>query len=241
MDRLNCGFEVKFAADADEGVISGYGAVFGNTDSYGDVIAKGAFRDTLRESKKTGNWPALLSQHGGWGMSADDLMPIGIWTSMEEDDKGLYVEGKLALNTQRGKDAFELLKMQPRPALNGLSIGFFAKEFALGTKPGEPRRTLKKIDLVEVSLVTSPANPKARVSNVKTLASRLTSEDFRDYEATLRMKGLSRTDAVKAVSGLKEWLQRDAGAPDTGLRDEAAAAKHLTELLAGIKGVRAGL
>lgn len=194
-------FDVKFADGAPDGTVTGYGAVFGNVDSYGDVIAKGAFRETLREHKKAGTMPAMLMQHGGWGMGADDMTPVGIWTSMSEDDNGLVVEGRLALDTQRGKEAYALLKMEPRPALDGLSIGYVAKAWEVGTKPDEPRRTLKKIELWEVSLVTFPANPKARLDGVKADGIRT----IREFEDFLRDEGGFSHAAAKqiAASGFK--------------------------------------
>jgi HK97 family phage prohead protease len=214
MERLAFGLgEVKFAGSDTDMSFAGYGAVFGNVDSYGDVIAKGAFSKTLTDSKRGGNWPAMLSQHGG--MLGNDMTPIGVWTEMREDDHGLYVEGKLA-DTERGREAYSLLKMQPRPALNGLSIGYRATEWSMRAKPDEPRRTLKSIDLYEVSLVTMPANPKARVSSVKNF-------DPREIEDALRDAGISRSDSVKAVAVLKT-LQRDAGEPEDAPRDEKATA-----------------
>jgi len=198
MQRFDCGLvEVKAAAD-DSMTFTGYGAVFGNVDSYGDVIAAGAFAETLRSAKTSGQWPAMLSQHGGFMGSADDMMPIGVWTDMAEDGRGLWVEGKLA-PTVRGREAYELLRMKPRPALNGLSIGFTAKEYTVGTKPKEPRRTLKTIDLMEVSLVTMPANPKARVTAVKA------DMTIREFEAALREQlGFSHAMAKKiALHGFK--------------------------------------
>lgn len=210
--------EIKAISDdsGDEMTFSGYGAVFGNIDSYGDVIAKGAFAETLKLAKKSGVWPVMLSQHGG--MFGDDSTPIGIYTEMREDDTGLWVEGKLA-NTPRGKEAYELLKMKPRPAYNGLSIGFRTKEFEMGTKPDEARRTIKKVDLLEVSLVTFPANDKARVLSVK--------NEFnpRELEDGLRDAGLSRADSVKAVAVFKSMLRRDGAVPETDPCDEEAEAK----------------
>ena len=204
--RLDCGLiELKLAgAETAEMAFSGYGAVFGNLDSYGDVIQKGAFAATLREAKKSGNWPAMLMQHGGWAMGADDMTPVGIWTAMEEDDIGLKVEGKLA-DTARGREAYGLLKMTPRPAITGLSIGYIAKEWTMGSKPEEPRRTLKKLELMEVSLVTFPANGKARVSQVK---NGLT---IREAERALRDVGFSQTEAKAILAGgFKAMPQRDA-------------------------------
>jgi hypothetical protein len=220
IERLFVGLgEVKITADADspdDMTFAGYGAVFGNVDSYGDVIAKGAFADTLKKARSSGQWPALLSQHGG--MFGDDSTPIGIYTEMREDDVGLYVEGKLA-PTAKGKEAYELLKMKPRPAYNGLSIGFRPTEWVMRSKPEEPRRTLKAVDLLEVSLVTFPANGKARVTSVKS--------EFnpRVIEDGLRDAGLSRADSVRAVAVLKDILQRDAEEPETDPRDEDAAAE----------------
>jgi HK97 family phage prohead protease len=212
--------EVKFAPDASGMMFEGYGAYFGNVDSYGDVIAKGAFAQTLRDAKKTGTYPAMLLQHGNW-LGGDDNMPVGIWTSMKEDDKGLVVEGKLA-DTQRGKDAYALLKMEPRPAITGLSIGYRVKEMVLGTKPKEPRRTLTAVELFEVSLVTFPANDKARVTGVKSVNARV-------LEAALRSElKLSQTDAVRAVALVKQHL-RDGGAFDGGDDRDGADLKAIAD------------
>jgi uncharacterized protein len=214
LDRNAFGLcEVKFAEDDDPETrmtFSGYGAMFGNVDSYGDVIEAGAFKKTLRDAQKSGQWPAMLMQHGGWAMSADDLTPVGVWTAMEEDDKGLKVTGKLAA-TVRGNEAYALLKMSPRPAINGLSIGYYARKFTVGTKADEPRRTLHEVDLVEVSLVTFPANPKARIGSVK-------SGDglgVRDAEKALREAGFSINEAKAILAkGFGAIGQREVADPD---------------------------
>jgi HK97 family phage prohead protease len=165
MEFLTCFFETKASPNDDEGIIRGYGSVFGNIDSCGDIVAPGAVKKTVEESKSGAkSWPAMLLQHGDG--TADGQMPIGLWTSIEEDNTGLRLEGKLA-NTERGREAYALLKMQPRPALNGLSIGFRAKDYELHGKGRAARRTLKAIDLVECSLVTFPANRLATVTGVK--------------------------------------------------------------------------
>jgi hypothetical protein len=219
LEHFACGLELKFADDgASTMSFAGYGAVFGNVDSYGDVIQKGAFRDTLREAKKSKNWPAMLSQHGGWGLDAESMTPIGIWTDMEEDDTGLKVEGKLA-DTPRGREIYTLMKMSPRPAINGLSIGYRVKEFVLGTKPEEPRRTLKKIDLFEVSPVTFPANPKARVASVKSIEAISTLAQAESY---LRDADgpFSRAQAVAFVSRIKAIRPSDS--EDEGMAGDVA-------------------
>ena len=110
-DYLDVPFEVK--AVSDDGLFSGYGSVFGVLDSYKEVVAPGAFAESLQ-----GRMPALLWQHRAGE-------PIGVYTAVREDAVGLYVEGKLALKTARGAEAYELLKMR---ALSGLSIGFVTRE-----------------------------------------------------------------------------------------------------------------
>lgn len=223
MDHLQCGLiELKLAgASADDMTFSGYGAVFGNVDSYGDVIAKGAFSDTIKEAKASGLWPAMLSQHGGYGLSADDNNPIGVWAEMREDDTGLYLEGKLA-PTARGIEMHALMKMQPRPAITGLSIGYIPIEWTMRSAPDEPRRTLKKVKLIEISPVTFPANNKARIQSAKNEFTKRTAE------RALRDAGFSQSEAKRIVAdGFKATTQRDVG----GLADLAAALRRNVSLI----------
>lgn len=203
MRHINCGLiELKFAPDGTDTMsFEGYGAVFGNVDAYGDVIEPGAFATYLADVKNgKQSWPAMLLQHGGWGMSAEDLTPIGVWTDLAEDGNGLKVSGKLA-DTPRGREIHQLMKMQPRPAIDGLSIGYIPKEWEQRSKPEDPRRRLKRIDLVEISPVTFPANGKARVDAVKSI---------RTAEQALRDVGFSQSEA-KAIlaSGFKAIPQRE--------------------------------
>jgi HK97 family phage prohead protease len=185
-------FEFKFSDDGAKGAFSGYGAIFSNVDSYGDVLEKGAFGASLKEWEGKGKYPPMLLQHGGF-FSADDMLPIGKWTSMEENAKGLKVEGELfALQTERGQYIYEGLKSG---VLDGLSIGYRAKEFVIGTKPGEPRRSLKAVELIELSVVTFPANDKARISAVKSEI-----RTIRDFEAFLRDAGGYSNAAAKAIA-----------------------------------------
>lgn len=222
--RVECGLvELKFAgADATEMTFEGYGAVFNNVDSYGDVIAKGAFRETMREAKASGQWPAMLLQHGGWGMSADDMTPIGVWTDMEEDDTGLFLKGKLA-PTARGTEMYALMKMQPRPAINGLSIGYIPIKWKMRSTPDEPRRTLEQVKLMEISPVTFPANPKARIQAAKNKTG------IRLAEKALRDAGFSAGDAkaIVACGFNPQKPQRDVG----GLSQLAAALQRSTTAL----------
>lgn len=203
--HLNCGLiELKFAPSEDGAEtmsFEGYGAVFGNVDAYGDVIEPGAFASYLADVKNgKQNWPAMLLQHGGWGMSAEDLTPIGVWTELAEDGKGLKVAGKLA-DTPRGREIHQLMKMSPRPAIDGLSIGYIPKEWEQRSKPEDPRRRLKRIDLVEISPVTFPANGKARVDAVKSI---------RTAEQALRDVGFSQSEAKAILAeGFKSIPHRE--------------------------------
>lgn len=205
-------FEVKFDdGGAPAGTFEGYGAAFGNVDSYGDVIQKGAFRETLGEWRKARKLPPMLVQHGGWMMTDMDAIPVGKWESMSEDDTGLYVKGRLInLDTERGKNIYGAMR---EGVLDGMSIGYRAKEFAVGTKPEEPRRTLKKIDLVELSVVTFPANGMARVSAVKAAGDIRTIREFEDF---LRDVGKFSHAAAKAIaaSGFKASDPRDEDGAD---------------------------
>lgn len=231
MNRQECRLEIKSAQPAvpEEGMtFSGYGAVFGNIDSYGDVIEKGAFTKTIEEFKASGKWPAMLSQHGGWLSSAQDMTPVGVWTEMREDDHGLYVEGKLA-DTPRGRELYELMKMTPRPAIDGMSIGYFVTEYTDEKKDGELIRHIKGIDLVELSLVTFPANKEARIADVK--SEELT---IRDAEHALRDAGFSRAEAKRILAeGFNSSLSlRDAEEKD----DSSEIAELLRRNISAMSG-----
>jgi HK97 family phage prohead protease len=220
--------EVKVATKDSEGTFAGYGSVFGNEDSYGDVIKPGAFKQTIKEWKAKGKYPKMLLQHGGMGVMAIDGIPIGKYRHMEEDSKGLFLEGKLfAINTERGQYINEGLQSGE---LDSLSIGFMTREFIAGTKAGEPRRTLTNIDLWEVSIVTFPANDKAVITDVKAL-----SELKREWEAAFRDGGLSRADALKAVSVLSRLYQRDAEAPYHATPCDEVVSDEEKELLAWLQ------
>jgi HK97 family phage prohead protease len=206
------------------GRFSGYGAVFGNEDSTGDVIQRGAFADSLREWKARGKLPPMLLQHGGgpFGGGASDLLPVGQWRAMAEDPRGLHVEGQLfALGTEKGQYLYEGLKSG---VLDGLSIGYRTRD-AKAKRPGDVRM-LTNLDLWEVSIVTFPANAQARVMAVKALtpANLRDVEDFlyRDLKDEL---GFSHVTAKRVVASIRKYLHRDGGGDDPARehRDGAAA------------------
>jgi len=220
--------EVKFDADdiTEKGEFTGYGAVTGNVDSYGDMIARGAFKETLREWETGGKLPPMLLQHG-MGLDNEAGLPVGRWLEMEEDDRGLWVKGRLInLDTERGKGVYGAIR---EGVLDGLSIGYRAKEFVNRTRPDEPRRTLKSVALREVSLVTFPANVDARVAAVKSEAA---IETIRDFETFLRHTGGFSHAAAKSIAahGYKPADLRDeAEGKGADPRDEGAA--ELAEIL----------
>lgn len=194
---------------AEDGTVEGYGSVFGVRDSYDDVIAAGAFVKSLAEHKAAGSMPAMLWQH-----NSDE--PIGVWTDMAEDEKGLRVKGMLALDTVRGREAHALLKLG---ALNGLSIGFMSKQWSYDRETEV--RTLTEIDLWEVSLVTFPANERARVTNVKASdVGAITS--IRDAERALRDAGLSAEVARAFVAQVKRIALEERDAPGAAAAMQAA-------------------
>lgn len=177
------------------GTFAGYGSVYGVIDQGDDIVAQGCFTDSLAEWQNKGRMPALLWQHRA-------SEPIGVYTSIKEDENGLYVEGKLALKTQQGAEAYELLQMK---AISGLSIGFMTREDSFDQKTGV--RTIKKADLWECSLVTFPMNDEARIESVKSIAQ---INDFKSAEHFLRESGgLSRSESTAFVSRIKSLTQRD--------------------------------
>lgn len=186
-DHLDIPFQIK--AVSDDGLFSGYGSVFNVVDSYKEIVAPGAFTESLQ-----GRMPSLLWQH----RSGE---PIGVYTAVREDSVGLVVEGKLALKTARGAEAYELMKMG---AITGLSIGFVTREDSYDKVTGI--RTLNKVDLWEVSLVTFPANDAARISTVKGMEE---IKSLSDAEAYLRdAGGLSRREATAFISRIKSLRGR---------------------------------
>jgi len=187
-------FDVKEISDT--GTFTGYGSVFGVIDSYDEIVAPGAFAASLAAHKTKGTMPVLLWQH----RSGE---PIGVFTEMVEDSVGLKVHAQIAMKTQRGAEAYELLKMR---AISGLSIGFMPREEAHDRATGIT--TLTKVDLIETSLVTFPANDAARVQGVKGIE---VIEDLKSAEQFLRDAGLSRREATAFISRVKSLSQSDSG------------------------------
>ena len=187
----------------DNGEFSGYGSVFGNRDSYGDVVVQGAFAKSLAEHAAKGRMPKLFWQHDPW-------MPIGKWLEMAEDEVGLKVTGRLNMDVQQGREAYALLKAGD---IDGLSIGY--RTLQSEEDEGGDVRLLQELDLVEVSVVSLGANDQALVSAVKTIrGGGLPS--LPEFEGFLREAGFSKTEsAAIAGKGLSHLLRSESGdAPD---------------------------
>ncbi|MEE9311228.1 MAG: HK97 family phage prohead protease [Planctomycetota bacterium] len=209
MRYLDCNFEIKQVAD--EGSFIGYASTYGNIDEGGDKVARGAFKDSLAERQ-----PRMFWMH-------DIREPVGAWTKITDNAKGLKVEGQLALGTQRADEARVLMAMQP-PAVSGLSIGFLSEDSDIDKRTGV--RTIKKAQLFEISIVSMPMNDRAQISAVKALIEDGETPSRTDFEAILRDAGLSHTKAKLVMSlGYKGLLSRN---DDTDLIETI---KKTTEVL----------
>ena len=142
MDYKSLSFKLNGVPD-DDGKFEGYASVFDIVDQGMDVVAPGAFRRSLDSGRSV----KLLWQH-------DMGQPIGVWEEIKEDEKGLFVRGRLLNDVQQGREANALMRAG---AIDSMSIGFRTKE-AVAEGNGSVRR-LTEIELFEVSLVTFPMLP----------------------------------------------------------------------------------
>lgn len=204
---------------SETGEFAGYGSVFENIDDGGDVVHRGAFETSIAEFKASGNMPPVL-----WSHSPQE--PIGVYTDLKEDDRGLYVEGKLAIKTTKGRDIYELAKMG---AVKGLSIGYSIREGGAFFDKGI--RHLTNLELWETSFVTFPMNPKAQISAVKNAPM-----TEREFEKLLREAGFSKTQAMGIIaSGFKSLKLRDS-AEDEKEKSAAEVLQLLKSLNQKLRG-----
>lgn len=175
--------DIKLYQENDERKFEGYASTFGNMDRQGDIVDAGAFAKSLATHNAQKTMPAMLLHH-------DLKRPIGKWTHMTEDQKGLRVTGTLTAGVRDADEAYALLK---DGAINSMSIGYRVRDEEYDSR--SKANHLKEIDLHEVSLVTIPANASALVSAVKDEAGDI---NIRELENVLRDAGLSRKEA-KAI------------------------------------------
>jgi HK97 family phage prohead protease len=163
-----------------DGTFAGYASLFDREDLGRDIVLPGAFRDSLRQRGAAGI--RMLYQH-----KPDE--PIGIWEHLKEDVRGLYARGRLMLAVARAREVLALMRAG---ALDGLSIGFRTLTGNRDAKTGI--RRLARIDLWEISIVTFPMLPEARVAQVKSDHHRLLSAIG---DATRRMQRASAERRVQ--------------------------------------------
>lgn len=203
MERKDLSLEIKIEDVTNTGSFHGYASTFGGEpDSYGDVVAKGAFKNSIAKGGRNRNGIALL-----WNHRSDD--PLGIWKSLIEDSKGLDVHGQLAMDTQIGREKHILMKMG---AIKGLSIGYNTISYEYDEK--KEIRTLKEVDLWEISLVTFPANVHATIQGVKAFEEAST---IREFERAMRDAGLSARQTKYIISLCRDSFERERRHRDGGL------------------------
>lgn len=212
-------YALETKAIGSDGEFEGYASTFGNVDQGGDIVEPGAFIDGIVKARKDGRAIPMLWQH-----KQDE--PIGIWTDLAEDAKGLYVKGQLILDGDPvAQRAYGKLKAK---ALGGMSIGYRIPPGGIvedDKRPGVSR--LKTIDLREISLVTMPMNIEARFTAVKAMADaieKLKAGDRlseREWERLLKAEpfGLSNSQAERAV---RINLKRGQGDPDATTANDPA-------------------
>jgi len=190
--------EIDFKSIGDGGEFSGYISTFGNVDQGGDMIMPGAFDESIAMHKKRGTMPKMLWQH-------DPSIPIGIWTDLQIDEKGVKGNGKLLLDIPKGRETYILVKSR---AVDGISIGYRTVD---ADRLPSGVRELKRVNLFEASVVTFPMNIESTITSVKSL------DSIRDVERVLRDAGVPNAFAKLVAShgydeakALLESQQRDA-------------------------------
>lgn len=169
-------FEIKRDPDQD-GVFEGYASVFGVVDLGMDVVERGAFAKALGSGRKV----RMLWQH-------DMNEPIGVWDELREDDRGLYVKGRLLKDVRRGAEAMALMRAD---AIDSLSIGYRTIEAA--PEGNGAVRKLIEVELHEISIVTFPMLPAAKITAIKSI------KTIREFEKAMRDAGFSQREA-KAIA-----------------------------------------
>jgi len=203
-------FELKKEPDTD-GFFEGYASVFGVVDQGLDVVERGAFAKTLGQRKVK-----MLWQH-------DMGQPIGVWDEVAEDERGLFVKGRLLKDVRQGAEAMALMRAG---AIDSMSIGY--RTVQADSEGGGAVRKLMEVDLFEISLVTFPMLPDAKITAIKSITT------IREFERALRDAGFSQTEAkAVAAEGFKGLATHrdDAEQIDnealTGLHNEITRIKEM--------------
>ncbi len=147
--KISYPLELKEVRDGESGEFCGYASVFNVEDSYGDVVVKGAFDESIKESRKR----PLLWQH-------EQNTPIGVITAIQEDNYGLFIRGRFLLEVKKAREAYALVK---NGSISGLSIGYIPRRFSRI----DGGRKLLSVNLLEISLVTFASNKLAKITEIK--------------------------------------------------------------------------
>lgn len=211
MNYLTKSVALDIKAMTDTGHFTGYGSVFNVVDKGNDIVLPGAFEDSLKAWKKAGRQVPVLWQH-----QTDE--PIGSWPDLKEDDYGLLGDAELWL--EEAPYARLAHKGMKTNTITGLSIGYRVKEYSIDAETGV--YSLKRLDLVEISVVTNPMNDDARVADVKSMIEGGKLPTLPEFEKFLReAAGFSKSQAAAVANG---------GLPKL-LRGEPGSAKSDDEVL----------
>lgn len=223
------GTEEKKVNNVSYGVIKGFASTFGNIDKGYDRIVKGAFDNTIKAYKENKRQIRMFFQH-------DYMSVIGGFPTYKSDDKGLYVEGNINLDTQRGKEAYALAK---QGVLTDFSIGYYTKKYnditetiqdVDGNEIEIPVRELLDIELSEISLVTNPMNDKAIVTDIKSMTK------ISEISKLLKAKGFSNGEVNDMVYKIKHSGEpRDEGKTVIDKVNEMLVEIKLNEILNKIR------
>lgn len=221
---------LKVTDDGNFGYFEGYAITFGNVDRDNDVAVAGCFAQSLKEFPNV----KMCWQH-------DICKPIGSYLEIREDEKGLFVKGRINLGVEKGREAYALLKAGD---LDSLSIGYMPTETGFEYKDGI--RYLTEVMLYEISLVTIPANPEATIDEVKGKKITVLDVDniktIRDFESVLRESGMFSKEASVKLASMLSLEAKDSTAAQ---RDSARAKKlellrKTKDLLNQTKNLRKG-
>jgi HK97 family phage prohead protease len=214
--------DCHFKAKGSEGVFEGIASTWGNVDSYGDTILKGAYAKSL-----TTRTPVMFFNHQAY--RSDMAAKIGKWTVVEEQDAGLFVSGKFTLGHPIVKNILPSIEAGD---LDGLSIGYRVPEGGARyiEKGDQYIRELSEIDLHEISPVERPADAFARIdlTTVKSIQS------LRDAEDVLREAGFSRDGAKQLLAHVKEMV-RNPAAEAAKAEADTVATRLIEELRAALR------
>lgn len=196
-------FEIKqFSEDERFFKFEGYASTFGNVDRGGDIVVKGAFKDSIKDLKSRAvNVPGTDMQKLMPALWQHDCRePIGSFVEMEEDDRGLFVKGILPKDDDlvRGR----VMPQMKAGSVSDMSIGFLIEELSFEGEDEDIVRKLKKIQLFETSLVTIPMNTEANITEFKSAV------PFQDLPLADRNTPWDAEAAIKRINeftGAKEY------------------------------------